>query len=40
MSLDCFDYYLWSTGRLDVDNEINEELLTTLMEVDYENEIL
>lgn len=40
MSLDCYEYYLWTLGHVEVDENINEELLTTLLEVENEYEIL
>lgn len=39
MSLDCYEYYLWSLGEIEVSETINDELLT-LLEVENEYEIL
>ncbi len=36
MNLDCYEYYQWTLGNIEVNETINEELLTILMGVDDE----
>lgn len=36
MSLDCYEYYQWTLGDIEVSKKIGEEILTILMGVDDE----